>query len=60
MHIKPMPDASCATLSSLESDSAEHAAWDRERCPVWCLNGTDPTGFLVTESGMVDVRECRP
>lgn len=59
-HVKSVPHATCATISSLKVDRVKYDVWDEALCPSWCLNGTAPTDQLVTGSGVVEVRECRP
>lgn len=58
-HVKYPPRPSCASLTALQEDETQHAVWDHELCPDWCME-TAPVSQTPTQSGPVDVRECKP
>eukprot|EP00903_Cladosiphon_okamuranus_P008178 g7877.t1 len=58
-HVKPSPEVVCTAVDALppNSENTFHV-WDGELCPAWCMNQA-PTSQADTQSGPVDVRDCK-
>ncbi|CAM9645761.1 unnamed protein product [Scytosiphon promiscuus] len=58
VHVKAIPEPTCENLTSLPATDSAGVVWDEDVCPDWCME-QKPVARAITESNVVDVRECR-